>query len=241
MTANERVPARGRRPAAAPRRVGRPPKADSALRRSAIVAAARRRFAVHGYASTTLSVVAQDVGISLAALYHYFDDKRELYEAVFDESIEEAWTATRLRVEAAREQEPGLLGLVHAMNEAGSDLDTRDERETNMFLTTVPIEAVRHEELKHLLAKRAAVQDREIRAIVAPAFEAGELPAFDDLESAVDGVRVVIMGWSLETFLHRGHTPPQFAGINAILKHLSTPAAPAKRGTKRGSARLSSA
>ena len=232
------------------RRIGRPPKADSVLRRAAIVAAARRRFAVHGYASTTLSVVVKDVGISLAALYHYFEDKRELYEAVFDDSIEAAWTATRHRVEAAREREPGLIGLLHAIDETGMDLDTRNERATNMFLTTVPIEAARHQELAHLLDKRASVQDREIRAIVAPAFEAGELPCFDDLPTAIDGIRVVIMGWSLETFLTRGHMPPGYAGIGAILRHLARPAAPpvsgkqsgsAKGGGKRRSARATSA
>ena len=221
MTADEGTDSRPERHVAPQRRVGRPPKADSVRRREEIIAAARRRFAVHGYASTTLSVVAQDVGISLAALYHYFDDKQELYEAVFDESIEAAWSAARRRAEAGREKQSGLFAFVHAINEAGTDLDSRDERATNMFLTTAPIEAARHDELKHLLDKRAKVQDREIRSIVTPLFEAGELPAFDDIETAIDAIRIIIMGWSLETFLNRGRTPPHFAAMNAILEHLA--------------------
>lgn len=197
------------------------------------MSAARHRFAVEGYASTTLSAVAHDVGISLAALYHYFDSKRELYEAVFDESIDAAWTATRQRVEKAREQEPGLLGLVHAIDEAGSDLDAQDQRATNMFLTTVPIEAARHKELSHLLDKRAAVQDREIRAIVAPAFDVGELPAFEDIQTAVEAVRLVIMGWSLETFLNRDRESARYDAVTAVLKHFATPAPPVQRRRRR--------
>jgi hypothetical protein len=57
---------------------------------------------------------------------------------------------------------------------------------------------VRHPELRHLLDKRAEIQERQIRRIVAPAFDAGEMPAFTDLNVAVAAVQILIIGWGLE-------------------------------------------
>jgi AcrR family transcriptional regulator len=174
-------------------RLGRPPAADSAARRHAILTAARRRFATHGYDGTTLSAVAKDAGITLGAIYHYFDDKAVLYEEVFDASLETVWN--RIEDRAARSGQAGarLLALVEIIERVGAEL--ADE---TRFLPTVPLDAVRHPELRHLLDKRAEIQERQIRRIVAPAFDAGEMPAFTDLNAAVAAVQILIIGWGLE-------------------------------------------
>ncbi|HEX5067455.1 MAG TPA: TetR/AcrR family transcriptional regulator [Myxococcota bacterium] len=53
--------------------------------RAEIVAAAERRFAEQGFEATRLEDVAADVGIRRAAIFYYFRDKLELYNAVLDE------------------------------------------------------------------------------------------------------------------------------------------------------------
>lgn len=181
-----------------PRR-GRPPAADSIRRRHSIIVAARRRFAAQGYAATTLSAIAKDAGITLAAMYHYFDDKTALYEAVFDISVEVLWN--RIEDQAAKSGRVGarLVQLVQTIERAAAEIDD-ETRSTQMFLTTVPIDATRHPELRHLLDKRAEIQERQIRRIVAPAFDAGELPAFADIDTAVAAIRILIMGWGLENY-----------------------------------------
>lgn len=181
-----------------PRR-GRPPAADSIRRRHCIVVAARRRFAAQGYAATTLSAIAKDAGITLAAMYHYFEDKTALYEAVFDVSVEVLWN--RIEDQAAKSGRVGarLVQLVQTIERAAAEIDD-ETRSTQMFLTTVPIDATRHPELRHLLGKRAEIQERQIRRIVAPAFDAGELPAFADIDTAVAAIRILIMGWGLENY-----------------------------------------
>lgn len=180
-------------------RRGRPPAADSIRRRHSIVVAARRRFAAQGYAATTLSGVAKDAGITLAAVYHYFADKTALYEAVFDASAELLWN--RIEDQAARSGRVGarLVQLVDTIERAAAEVDD-ETRATQMFLTTVPVDATRHLELRHLLDKRAEIQERQIRRIVAPAFDAGELPAFADIDTAVAAVRILIMGWGMENY-----------------------------------------
>ncbi len=196
-------------------RLGRPPAADSARRRSDIIAAARRRFADNGYAATTLSAVAKDAGITLSALYHYFEEKSALFEAVFYETIEETWG--RIRVVLNRET-PGPAGpvdLIEVILSASADID----RSALMFLTlTAPIEAARHPELGHLIDRRAKMQEAQIRAVVEPAFRAGRLAGFPDVDTAVVATRIVMMGWGIENFIQESEGGRLIAAVRAIFK-----------------------
>jgi AcrR family transcriptional regulator len=208
-----------------PRRMGRPRNSDAARRRQDIQTAALRRFASDGYAATSLTAIAKDVGITQPGLYRYYADKQSLYEEVFRSALDQAWTAVRERVSSLPFRDRGLLGLAEAMNLAGLAIDRVDARATNVFLTTVPVEAIRHPELHHLLEVRASVQDREIRAIVLPAFEAGMMPAFDDVETAVHAARLLLMGWAIETFTQRENTQENLHALRSVIEHLGRPVA----------------
>lgn len=56
----------------------------SAATRDALVAAARLLFAQHGFANVGTEAIVQAAGVSRGALYHQFDDKTELFAAVFE-------------------------------------------------------------------------------------------------------------------------------------------------------------
>ena len=60
-------------------RRGRRPGAPDT--RAAILAAARARFAGHGYAGTTIRAVATDAGVDAALVHHYFGSKDDLFLA----------------------------------------------------------------------------------------------------------------------------------------------------------------
>ncbi len=69
--------------------------------RSAIVAAARRRFAEHGVRGSTLADIAADAETSIGNLYKYFADKDELFAAaVPPELVAELRVLLREQVEA---------------------------------------------------------------------------------------------------------------------------------------------
>ncbi len=55
---------------------------------NALVAAARELFATAGYDATSLDAVASEAGVTKGAVYHHFDGKRQLFEAVFVREVE---------------------------------------------------------------------------------------------------------------------------------------------------------
>lgn len=71
----------------------------SAATRDALVAAARRLFAVHGFAEVSTDAIVAAAGVTRGALYHQFADKAALFEAAL--AAVEADIARRLAAEAA--------------------------------------------------------------------------------------------------------------------------------------------
>lgn len=63
------------------RRRGRPPKSEAADTKAALVEAALRLFAQHGYAGTSIRAIAREVGLSESVLYAHFDGKRAIFDA----------------------------------------------------------------------------------------------------------------------------------------------------------------
>ena len=63
-------------------RRGRRPGAPDT--RAAILAAARTRFAEHGFGGTTIRAVAGDAGVDAALVHHYFGSKDDLFLAALE-------------------------------------------------------------------------------------------------------------------------------------------------------------
>jgi len=93
----------------------------SAATRSALVAAARRLFAVDGYAAVGTEAIVQEAGVSRGALYHQFADKAELFAAVVDEIEAEVVDRIAAHVGAAVETDPAALDDPRKVLERGID------------------------------------------------------------------------------------------------------------------------
>jgi AcrR family transcriptional regulator len=71
---------------------------------AALVDAARELFARDGYDATSLDAVAARTNMTKGAVYHHFDGKRQLFEAVFTREVEQL--ATPLVEAYARKKDP---------------------------------------------------------------------------------------------------------------------------------------
>lgn len=69
-----------------PKRQGRPPTIANA--RDRILDEAASLFAREGYDGTSLSDLAEMVGVTKAAIYHYFPNKKEIYEAIIVRTLD---------------------------------------------------------------------------------------------------------------------------------------------------------
>ncbi len=56
--------------------------------RQGVLDAARKRFLLWGYSATSMATLAEDLGVTKAALYYHFPDKEALFLAVFDDYLE---------------------------------------------------------------------------------------------------------------------------------------------------------
>jgi AcrR family transcriptional regulator len=82
----------------------------TATTRAALIAAARKLFAAHGFGDVSTQAIVLEAGVTRGALYHQFADKTELFAAVYEEVEAELVAAV-----AARLAEQAPPGPVEAM------------------------------------------------------------------------------------------------------------------------------
>jgi AcrR family transcriptional regulator len=84
----------------------------SASTRKALVRSATKLFAEQGYAGTSLDEVVARARVTKGALYHHYQGKQALFEAVFDQLEAKAQTTIAKRIDKVRDPwERALEGL----------------------------------------------------------------------------------------------------------------------------------
>lgn len=170
-------------------RVGRPPAGDSAETRRRILRAARERFARDGFRATTNRLIAEDVGISASALYHYFESKSELYAAVYCDTIDAVYTS----FEDAARTRTHVLDQYAAVLDKACELQAADPSITG-FLVAVAQETQRHPDLLAMLAPQRGRHTRFFAELVAGGLERGEVAADVDPTAVADLLGAVLTG-----------------------------------------------
>lgn len=78
----------------------------SAATRATVIRAGRELFGQYGYGAVSTIAVAEAAGVSRGALYHQFAEKKDLFEAVFEDLERSLVEVIAGAVAAAREADP---------------------------------------------------------------------------------------------------------------------------------------
>ncbi len=100
--------------------------------RTALIAAARPLFAQSGYAGVGTEEIARAAGVTRGALYHHFDGKRELFEAVYEQI--EVELAERIAAGALEANASSPLGAMRAGAEMFLRVSTEPETQQIVLL-----------------------------------------------------------------------------------------------------------
>jgi len=128
------------------RRRGRPANVDTADTIRAIVDAARREFAAHGFAATSNREVAARAGLTHTAVYNHFGSKAGLFTAVFLD-VQNLLIA-ELEASAAAAVTIDEPVLPRVLVDAIAALGVADPSYVE-FLASMYVEVRRHDELRH--------------------------------------------------------------------------------------------
>ncbi len=170
-------------------RVGRPTAGDSAETRRRILQAARVRFARDGFRATTNRLIADDVGITSGAIYHYVESKGALYAAVYCETIDFVYG----EFEVAAASESHLLAQFSAVLRRACELQMDDPSITG-FIVAVTQETRRHPDLLELMTAQRGRHLRFFAGLVDAAAERGELRDDVDARALADLLGSVLTG-----------------------------------------------
>src|SRR3954468_9616681 len=115
--------------------LGRPPGASSEATSARILAAARVCFGRSGYDTTTNKQIADEAGVSAAAIYLYFDSKTALYLAAVRDAYDELVRRYRAAIGEGGSAREGLRAVLAASGGI-------HEREPSLasFFSAVPLE-----------------------------------------------------------------------------------------------------
>ena len=104
---------------------------------------ARESFATLGYGVTTNKYVATKAGITTGALYHYFDSKLAIYEAVY----RDVQAVVYVRFRAAMVAKDSFIDQFASILEVAHQLNAEDPSLAR-FLGSARIDLARHDELR---------------------------------------------------------------------------------------------
>lgn len=111
--------------------------------RARIIAAGLKCFALYGYDGSTNNDIAAEAGVTSGALYHYFESKPNLFDAVLREQQDRVLQG----FEEAAAAVDGTVAKLCAVLDRAVELNAEDEHLAH-FVAVAPIEIDRHDELR---------------------------------------------------------------------------------------------
>ena len=180
------------------KRLGRPTACDGADTRNRLLVEARRSFAVEGFDATTNKKLAKSVGITTAAIYHYFPSKIEMYVAVFTD-VQQLVCDT---IENSVSENRSINQNVSSMIDALAALTVREPAVVS-FVLSVSSEAHRNPELMQEMLPVHGQIGRILLTLSENAVMRGEVNSEISAQSLEDMLMVVLSGLARFNMVYR--------------------------------------
>jgi AcrR family transcriptional regulator len=152
------------------RHLGRPRGSNSEATRARILAAARVCFARTGYSATTNKQIADDAGVTAAAIYLYFESKTALYLAAVQDANEQLVVHYRQAIAQTSTLRDGFRAVLTT----SAKLHQRDPS-LSAFLSALPIEMQRHPEVARAIIEKPSEVVGVIQEMVDAGVRSGEI------------------------------------------------------------------
>ena len=150
---------------------------------------ARRSFATEGFDATTNKKLAQSVGITTAAIYHYFPSKVEMYVAVFKD-VQELVCQT---IQSSISQDVEISENISKMVDALAALTVREPAVVS-FVLSVSSEAHRHPEVLEAVRPVRGQISAILLEMCNTAVNRGEINSDISAQSLEDMLIVILAG-----------------------------------------------
>ncbi len=164
--------------------------------RATILGAAAKLFAANGFDGTSLNDVAQAVGVTKAAVYHYFPTKKDIFDEMVVDLLERQYLAVGAAITAAPEPDEKLKAFMQTQ---------AIFFETNYAAFVVMLHGFGGVERNHWTDEQLALRDRFeklLRSLLADGKAAGTF-AIDDVAIAARAV-LSLMNWMVRWFRPQG-------------------------------------
>lgn len=177
-----------------------------------ILLAARALLASEGYAGLSMRRVAQDAGMSLSNVQHYYGSKERLLEALLLYTMDE-FQAKMDRIAVAMAGRPQVERFLTTID---MFLDEITEPVTHAIFFEIWALASRHAFASNLMGRMIGRERKAVYGLIR-----GLSPAIDDAEAMQRAVLIVAQVQGLMLFrLDRHARPEQFAAVRASVHNV---------------------
>lgn len=172
-----------------PKKLGRPTACDAVETRTRLLLEARRSFANAGFDATTNRAIADAVGITTGAIYHYFPSKVDMYVAVYAEVQDVVYSA----FEHASDDHRHFVDRFSAILDSLVELNAADPSWT-CFVVGVAAESQRHPELMVAIKPFRARNSQFLHQLCADAVAHGQIHDAISVNALQDLIDVLLSG-----------------------------------------------
>lgn len=172
-----------------PKKLGRPTACDAVETRTRLLLEARRSFANTGFDATTNRAIADAVGITTGAIYHYFPSKLDMYVAVYAEVLEHVYSA----FDHAADGHHHFVDKFSAILDSLIELNAADPSLAS-FVVGVADESQRHPELMVAIKPFRERNSRFLYQLCADAIAQGQIHDDINVYALQDLINVLLSG-----------------------------------------------